>query len=73
MKERRFNLAFLSVKSNILFPQDGFLFPRDRDAVNKRAKRILKKLRSQKLMRISKTQKRRTKERAIQTKEHKLN
>ena len=43
MKERRFNLAFLSVKSNILFPQDGFLFPRDRDAVNKRAKSILKK------------------------------
>ena len=39
MKERRFNLAFLSVKSNILFLQDGFLFPRDRDAVDKRAKK----------------------------------
>ena len=56
-------MVFMSVLFNISFPQDGLLFPQDRDAVDKRANRI-KKLRRKKLLRKKKTQKRRMRERA---------
>ena len=49
-------MVFLSVFFNISFPQDGLLFPQDRDAVDNRANRI-KKLRRKKLLRKKNSEK----------------